>query len=283
MKKNLLSVIALVCAAAALAVSIYTCVSLNALVKAQNAQIDALLAAADTPEAPTESAGISILSWKLEPQVREEGTGADVHFTAMPDGSFTGAQLKVQLMGEPYGTYPCQWDGQTLTATADVEIENGYAYTLLVTAADGTVTELPLTSPDDPTDPVAVNLMDSLSFYSNLLVDSWVFENSTLTVTGGYVQVQLPLLGGGTGSGATAVLSLRLNGQILGSQSLELVPGEGSGSQEAQLQNAAFPLEGLGEGDQVELWLEVSIGSQTDSLCGASWYLENGELLLTAG
>lgn len=281
MKKNILSVLALICAAAALAVSVFNTASLRMQLNEQNEQIRALLAENARVEA-ADPADIVLLSWQLEPRVTEDGMGAEICFSATLNGSVDDAQLEVQLMGEPYGVYDCRMSGESVSAAVPVEIENGYGYTLLLTGADGAVTRIPLASPENPAEPLAVNLMDSTSFYANLLLDDWSLADGRLFVSG-YAQAQLPLLGGDAAQ-PEAFLCLMINGEVLQRLSIGLTPGEGTGSFEYLLSDMDLgALPALQETDTLELWLEVSAGAQTDCVCGAAWYPENGELLLTAG
>lgn len=283
MKKNLLSILALLCAAAALAVSIYTCISVNSLISAQNEKIDAFLAAAATEPAHQDTSRVSIESWQLEPRVWDDGNGADVVFTAMLDvPSDDTVYLDVQLNGQDVGFYPCSHNSVGYTATAALTAENGYSYTCVVSHADGTNDVYPLASPDNPTNYQVVNLKDSLSTYCNLLVGDWTLKNGSLFISG-YAQAQLPQIGSDPVAPAAALCLLH-NGEPLQRCDIALLPGEGSGSFEGELNSFDFdPLPVLQEDDTLELWLEVSIGTQTMSVCGAEWHLENGELMLVAG
>lgn len=287
MKKNLLSLIALVCAVAALAVSIYTCVSINGLIKAQNEKIDELIAASTEP-APRENSQMSIVSWNLEPRVREDGDGADVVFTGVPNSNISGVSvfLDVLLNGEDVGTYPCIWNGTAYTATAILEAQNGYSYTCIVQNPDGTSDTYPLASPENPTNYQAVNLKDSLSTYCNLLVGDWELDADTLKLTSLHLEVQLPQLSpaGAEVTCREARLALYLDGSEADRKILELVPGEATNALTLEGPAPQFPLPELADGDQLALWLEIDLSDgRTERVCGAEWYLENGELLLVAG
>lgn len=118
--------------------------------------------------------------------------------------------------------------------------------------------------------------------FCTLLIDSWSHDGSSLTITGGFAQVQLE----NPTTEPDAAISLRHNGTVLQRFGLELVPGEGSGSYEARLTGITFEdaaIDRLTGSDWLELWLEVTVDGQTEALCGAEWHLENGELLLFAG
>lgn len=286
MKKNLLSILALLCAGAALAVSIYTCISVNGLIKAQNVKIDTLLAAATEP-APQEPSRASTVSWQLEPRVWADGTGADVVFTATLDAPADATvYLDVQLNGQNVGFYPCTHNSVGYTATAALAAENGYSYTCAVTYADGTVSEYPLTSPGNPTNYQAVFLRDCLNTYCNLMVSGWELDADTLRITTAHLEVQLPQLSP-AGTAVTcreARLVLLHGGSEADSQTLTLVPGEGTNALTMDGSMPEFSLPELAGGDELALWLEIELSDgRTEQVCGAEWYLENGELMLVAG
>lgn len=287
MKKNLLSFLALLCAVAALAVSIYTCTSFNSLIKAQNEKIDVLLAAAATEPASQEPSRASIVSWQLEPRVWADGTGADVVFIAMLDApSDDNLYLDVQLNGVDVGFYPCQHNSVGYTATAMLPAENGYSYACVISHADGTITEYPLSSPDNPTNYQAVYLRDSLNTYCNLMVGDWELEEDTLRITTVHLEVQLPQLSpaGAAVTCREARLVLYHRGSEADGRNLTLVPGEGTNALTMDDSIPEFSLPELESGDELALWLEIELSDgRTERVCGAEWYLENGELMLVAG
>lgn len=288
MKKNLLSIIALVCAVAALAVSVYTSVSVSNLLKTQNEKIDQLLVSPAEP-APTESGEITFSSMTLEPRVWDDGDGADVVFLAVPDTNTDGISvcLDVRLNDEDVGRYPCSWNGTAYTATASLEAQNGYSYTCVVTRnADGAATQYPLASPDNPTNYQAVNLRDSLSTYCNLLVGGWEADGDALNITTLHLELQLPQLSpdGAAVACQEARLVLYHGDAEADGQLLTLVPGEGTNALTLEEALPPFTLPELADGDQLALWLEVTLSDgRTERVCGAEWYQENGELLLVAG
>ena len=289
MKKNLLSIIALVCAVAALAVSVYTSVSVNSALKAQNEKIDLLLAASTAEPVPSEPAELAFSSMTLDPRVWDDGDGADVVFLAVPDPKIDeiSVYLDVQLNGQDIGYYPCGCNGTGYTATAALEAQNGYSYTCVVVRnSDGAITQYPLASPDNPTNYQAVNLRDSLSTYCNLLVGDWAVEDDALNITTLHLEVQLPQLSpnGGAVTCQEARLILSCGGTETERQLLTLVPGEGTNALTLEDASARFTLPELTEGDELALWLEIDLSDgRTEQVCGAEWYLEGGELLLVAG
>ncbi|MBQ7801882.1 MAG: hypothetical protein IJ375_06135 [Oscillospiraceae bacterium] len=289
MKKNLLSVIALVVAAAALIAACVCVGQLNARIgelETSNAALaeQVQILSARMEEFFIQPAVTGVSDWNLTPVAWSDGSGADVTLTMTPVEYDEGISVRfvVEMEGQPMADIPCRWGGATYTATAGLLAMNGYTYSCVFESPSGTDTQI-LASPDAPTAPEAVYLADSLSAYCNLLVDSWKFESGTLTITGGYAQVQLPQIGDGAQNAPEAELLLVLNGADLGRCELELAAGEGTGGYEAELTGASFEVPELGEGDLLELWLNAGIGGGTQSVCGAEWYLEEGQLLLMAG
>lgn len=288
MNKNLLSLIALVLAAVAL---VFACISvgrLNARLEELKDANEALTARLQELSGQVDSFFIKptvtgVSQWDLAAEAWSDGSGADVTLTMVPMeyNENISVRFTVTLGGQPMADVPCVWDGTAYTATAGLPAMNGYTYSCVFESASGNDTQI-LASPDAPTVSEAVYLADSLSSYCNLLVDSWTLKNGSLFISG-HAQIQLPQIGGDSAE-PEASLYLILNGEELQRCGIELVPGEGSGSFEAELSNFDFnPLPALQEGETLALYLDVVIGTGTESVCGGEWYLENGELLLVAG
>lgn len=227
-------------------------------------------------------------SWELQPTVWANGNGAAVRFTAVPASHAEGqtAALIVRLSGQEVATVDCAWDGSSYTASVDLEAADGYGYYCVLTAADGSREQLALNTPENPVDDTLVYLRTSLVAYGNLVVESWYDADGKLTVTSGYVQVQMPRIA--TASGAvtysSADLVLQLNGQELARTPLDLPDGEGEGSYELVLTDVVFDMPEMADADQLELWLEVTLSTGEELLAtGGSWFYSGGELLLAVG
>lgn len=76
-----------------------------------------------------------------------------------------------------------------------------------------------------------------------------------------------------------AVLTLTQNGQTQTCQ-LSMAPGEAEYGYEAMVRNASFQ---ISESGPAELWLSVTFDGETVSIYGASWYFENGSLVMISG
>ena len=119
---------------------------------------------------------------------------------------------------------PCEWNGSAYTASADLNAADGYCYYVLLTAADGTQTEVAINTPTAPTDDALINLESALNSYCNMTVASATQDGSTLTITGGSVEVQAPRI---TNEGETitcskAELVLTFDEEIVGTAALTM-------------------------------------------------------------
>ena len=188
-RKNILAVIALV---AVFAFALAGCGSKDKEPTANTA--------ASVPEM---SAGqeLTLTSSTLTAATWSSPNGATVNLTATPNGYAEGqsAAFIVRLEGEEAANVPCEWNGSAYTASADLNAADGYCYYVLLTAADGTQTEVAINTPTAPTDDALINLESALNSYCNMTVASATQDGSTLTITGGSVEVQAPRIHVGCG------------------------------------------------------------------------------------
>ena len=140
-RKNILAVIALV------AVFAFALVGCGSKDKEPTANT-----AASVPEM---SAGqeLTLTSSTLTAATWSSPNGATVNLTATPNGYAEGqsAAFIVRLEGEEAANVPCEWNGSAYTASADLNAADGYCYYVLLTAADGTQTEVAINTPTAPT------------------------------------------------------------------------------------------------------------------------------------
>lgn len=296
MKKNILSIIALICAAVSLAVSLLSFVgSPNAPVdysarlqeladqnKALQAQLDALSAQlANTPRRE------GLADWSLTAAAWESREGASVTLFATPDEIAEGmtASFSVRLEGQEMVNIPCDLEDQTFTATADLSAADGYSFYCILTDAQGKKQQFALSTPENPVEDIPVYLETSLSAYCNLIVDSWLDTEEAVTITAGYVQVQLPRLSLSDSLAAeNAELVLLRNDQELHRQEVALEAGEGDRSLEAKLTDTKLPLPAMENDDYLDLRLEVTLSDGTVlSTSGASWFKTAEGLFLVVG
>lgn len=280
-------ILALVCAVAALGLSIVTLGQASAQaarideLEAQNiqlqSQINDLLHTGDIAPA----AGLN--SWALTPTAWEDGTGADITLTAVPTNYQEGMQARflVMLEGTEVFEGPCTWNGTSFTATASIPAADGYGYYFVQQG-----TALALTTPENPVEDIPVYLQSSLRSFCTLLVDGWESAEDSLIITSAHGQATLPRLstGGSAPRIVSAALVMRQEVEEIARHSVELVPGEGESTYELTVSNAVFSLPALEEGDQVDIWLEVTLSDGQVLLSPTSgWYLSGNELKLVAG
>lgn len=237
-------------------------------------------------EALGSSAGLS--SWDVSATAWDSGNGAKVTLSAVPVYYQEGqsATFSIWLEGAEVMRVRCNWDGAAYTAAADLTAADGYCYYCILTSPDGTQTEIDVNTPIHPVDETLIDLETSLASYCNLMVQDAQAEGSTLTITGGYAQVQLPRI---TPSGeevtcADASLVLEFAGEEVGREALTLTDGEGLRSYEADVSGVRFSIPSMEDDQQLDLWLEVTLSDgSTLSTPGGSWYYNSGELFLVVG
>lgn len=214
--------------------------------------------------------------------------GATVYLNAVPnryDQSYT-ASFVVRLEGENVAENVCQWDGKAYTASAELNAADGLCYYVLLTDAQGVATEIPVNTPNMPTDEHLINLASALESYCTVMVEGSSFAEGQLTIETGSVQVQVPKI---TNEGETitvtqAVLVLTVGGRELGSQKLTLENGETLGSYQASLSGTRFEIPELEDEQQLLLNLNVTLSNgQFLSAPGGSFTYTNGEMLTTVG
>ncbi len=120
--------------------------------------------------------------------------------------------------------------------------------------------------------------------YCNLLVETFHEENVNLILDKGYVQLHLPQATTDCLTIRRAELVLMMDGSEMYQQDITLQEGEGEGGYEAVLKDVSLPLPEMTEENQLDLVVEVTFsdGQSLRSPC-ASWYVEDGRLLLVAG
>ena len=279
LKKNMITVIALICAIVSLIVSIF---AIGAAGKMKN-QLDKVTADLNVlmVHSGVQPGGTLLESWELTPKGWEDGAGADITLTAVPAYYTEGmsAQLNV-CFGQEVNAVQCHWDGKTFTATASVPAEDGYTYILILGG-----TEVELASPANPAAYVPVYLASSLNYNCALMINGWTSAMNVLKLEDAHLQVNMPVLS--TDGGAkiqSAALVMRLGTAEVSRENLTMEAGEGEGSYELTLQDYEMALPKMQQNDQVDLWLEVTLTDGQILLSAASsWYLGEDGLYLVAG
>lgn len=296
-KKNILSVIALICAVLALGLSAFALLrpaatpadhsaELQAL-QQQNqqlqSQVDALTARLDS--LPMEE---GLADWSLTTLPWSTDAGATVTLSATPGAYEEGmtASFSIRLNGQEVRNTPCQWDGTAFTATAELEAADGYGFYCILTGSDGTRQQFALSTPENPVVDIPVYLKSSLSSYCNMMLDSWMDGDGALTLTLAYIQAQLPRLSvsGEAPAIQSAKLLLTYNGSDYSELPITLEPGEAPGAYALELNNATMNLPQLQEEDYLDLFLVITLSDgETLTVLGGSWFCNADGLYLLVG
>lgn len=252
----------------------------NAALKAQVEELTAKL------EASGSAAGLS--DWYFEAYAWGSSNGANVTFVGTPVRYTEGqsAEFTAWLEGEMIATTPCEWTGSVYIGDLDLNAADGFCYYCTITAADGTKTEVELNTPKSPTDEDLINMETALTSYCGMMVEESKVEGSTLTLSAGYAQVQLPRIGLTSDPVAIsgAQLILESVGKEIARCDLTMVPGETPDRYAAEIAGISFTVPALEDDQQMDIRLEVSLSDgQTLKASGGSWFSTDGELYLVVG
>lgn len=245
-------------------------------------------AAPATVPAADPSQPLSLTDWSMDATAWSSPNGATVNLTATPTGYTDGqsAAFVVRVEGEEVANVACEWNGTAYTAAADLTAANDLCYYVVLTAADGTVTEVAVNTPAQPTDDTLINLESSLASYCNLMVDETTFADGKLTVTAGSVTVQAPKI---TNEGqeitlSEAALVLSFHGEEVGREKLTLTETEAVGGYAMELSGITFTVPEMENDQQLNLTLNVTLSNgHTLSAAGGTFYYNDGELLTAVG
>lgn len=245
-------------------------------------------AAVETSIAETTAQPLGLADWSMSTTTWSSPNGATVNLTATPTGYTDGqsAAFVVRVEGEEVANVACEWNGTAYTAAADLTAANDLCYYVVLTAADGTVTEVAVNTPAQPTDDTLINLESSLASYCNLMVDETTFADDKLTVTAGSVTVQAPKI---TNEGqeitlSEAALVLSFHGEEVGREKLTLTETEAVGGYAMELSGITFTVPEMENDQQLNLTLNVTLSNgHTLSAAGGTFYYNDGELLTAVG
>lgn len=252
----------------------------NAALKTQVAELTARL------EAVGSATGLS--DWYFEAYAWGSSNGANVTFVGTPAGYAEGQSVEFSawLEGEMIATTPCEWTGNVYIGDLDLNAADGLCYYCTITNADGSKSEVELNTPKNTTDEDLVNMETALTSYCGMMVEESKVEGSTLTLTAGYAQVQLPRIG--LTSDPVAITGAQLILESMGKEiarcDLAMVPGESVDRYAAEIAGISFTIPALEDDQQMDIRLEVSLSDgQTLKASGGSWFCTNGELYLVVG
>ena len=138
---------------------------------------------------------------------------------------------------------------------------------------------------DNPVYDACVYLETSLNAYCTMYVGNWEQEDQTLTLKGVTIQVQLPRISrSGEVDYSSSELVLKLNGEEIQRQSIDLPEGEAKGSYELMKDDISFDMPKMEDDFALDLVLEVKLtDGNTMSYTSGSWYYNDGELFMVAG
>ena len=225
---------------------------------------------------------LALNSWDMSATTWSSPNGATIHITATPNYYLEGqkADFVIRLESDDVLSVPCQWDGTSYTASADLNATNGYCYYVILTTADGTTTEVAVNTPAAPTNEAFIDIEAALESYCNVIIEDSTCENNKLTVTAGQVQVKAPSI---TNEGAAitcqeAALVLSFDGEELKREALTLSETDTAGLFETVLENISFDIPTLEAEQKVELTLQVTLtnGQELSAYAGDWIYSAEG-------
>ncbi len=231
---------------------------------------------------------LTLNSWDMSASTWSSPNGATIHISAMPNYYLEGqkADFVVRLESDDILSVPCQWDGTNYTASADLNAANGYCYYVILTAADGTVTEVAVNTPAAPTNETFIDIQTALESYCSAIIEDSTCENNKLTLVTGQVQVKTPSV---TNDGAAitcqeAALVLSFDGEELKQEALTLSETDTAGLYEAALENITFEIPALEADQKVELTVQVTLtNGQELSAYAGDWVYDAEGLLPVVG
>lgn len=230
--------------------------------------------------APTETAApaqpLELTDWSMSAATWSSPNGATINISAVPNYYEEGqkADFVVRLENEEITSIPCQWDGTNYTASADLNAADGYCYYVVLTSAEGTVSEVAVNTPDAPTNEAFINMETSLVSYCTIIMEESIAEGNQLTLYGGKVQIQIPTI---TNEGETitcqeAALVLLFGEEEADRKVLTLTETSTAGLWEASLDGLVFNIPEMEDYQKVELVLNAALtNDQVLSAYGGSW------------
>lgn len=242
--------------------------------------------------APVETAPVaqplSLTSWNMSASTWSSPNGATVHINATPNAYAEGqkADFVVRLESDDVTTIPCQWDGTNYTASADLNAANGYCYYVVLTAADGTVTECAVNTPAAPVNEALINMEAALASYCSVTIEESEIADNKLNLANCKVQVQAPTITneGETISCKKAYLILSFNEEELAKVEVNLEETATAGLFEAAVSGITFDIPALENDQKVVLSVNAALSNgQALSAFGGEWVYNEEGLLPVVG
>lgn len=242
--------------------------------------------------APVETAPVaqplSLTSWNMSASTWSSPNGATVHINATPNAYAEGqkADFVVRLESDDVTTIPCQWDGTNYTASADLNAANGYCYYVVLTAADGTVTECAVNTPAAPVNEALINMEAALASYCSVIIEESEIAENKLNLANCKVQVQAPTITneGESISCKKAYLVLSFNEEELAKVEVNLEETATAGLFEAAVSGITFDIPALENDQKVVLSVNAALSNgQALSAFGGEWVYNEEGLLPVVG
>lgn len=271
----------------ALAVALTACGSEQAQ-EPTAAATDAPAASTAAPAEAVASQPLTLTDWSMHASTWSSPNGATIHISATPNSYAEGqtAAFVVRLEDAEIANVPCEWDGAAYTAAADLNAANGYCYYVILTAADGTSSEVAVNTPAAPTNEIFIDMEASLESYCSIIVEDSSVESNKLTLVSGQVEVKVPLLTN-EGEAVTcqeAALVLSLNGEELSRKTVTLTQTDASNVYAATLENLVFEIPTLENDQAVDLSLNAALtNGQVLTAFGGNWFYSEEGLLPVVG
>jgi hypothetical protein len=246
-------------------------------------------APAAAPAAAESAAPLALNHWFMSASTWSSPNGATVNITAIPNGYTEGqsAVFCVRLEGDDIASVPCQWDGSAYTASADLNCTDGYCYFVLLTAADGSFTEVAVNTPTYPIDDSLINMATALNAYCEVNIASAQQKGKDLVLEEGTATIQLPFLTLDTGAVTcqNAELLLNHNGEDVAVQKVTVSAADESGLCTADLSGIRFAVpDGIGNDHQLTLRMNVTLSNgHILSAAAGDWHYQNDQLTLAVG
>lgn len=231
---------------------------------------------------------LSLTSWNMSASTWSSPNGATVHINATPNAYAEGqkADFVVRLESDDVTTIPCQWDGTNYTASADLNAANGYCYYVVLTAADGTVTECAVNTPAAPVNEALINMEAALASYCSVTIEESEIADNKLNLANCKVQVQAPTITdeGETISCKKAYLILSFNEEELAKVEVNLEETATAGLFEAAVSGITFDIPALENDQKVVLSVNAALSNgQALSAFGGEWVYNEEGLLPVVG
>lgn len=240
-----------------------------------------------TVPAPVE-APLGLADFSLSSATWSSPNGATVTLTATPNAYEEGqsAVFCVRLEGTDVENVPCEWNGTSYTAAAELNAADGYCYYAILTAADGETLEVAVNTPNATTDEALINMETALNSYCTLLIESSESAEGKLTITGGTARIQPPRItnNGEVVTCTQATLVLSFNGDEIAMTALTLPEADQSGLYELNLAGTSFDIPAMEDDQQLSLRLDVTLSNgQTLTDSNGTWIFMDGQLLSAVG